>query len=111
MVGGVRGRKDGHCSGRYESYWNAFLFEIKSNVYTVYSSPCRQDTKKKQFVSAVLMTQQEITDFSGNLNDFSGKIIIFIYYFYFKLYYCRGGSLILVLKMWKCMLYLKVKTG
>ena len=55
--------------------------------------------EKKQFVSAVLMTQQEITDFSGNLNDFSGKIIIFIYYFYFKLYYCRGGSLILVLKM------------
>ena len=24
--GGVRGRKDGHCSGRYASYWNAFLF-------------------------------------------------------------------------------------
>ena len=24
--GGVRGRRDGHCSGRYASYWNAFLF-------------------------------------------------------------------------------------
>ena len=23
--GGVRGRTDGHCSGRYASYWNAFL--------------------------------------------------------------------------------------
>ena len=23
---GVRGRRDGHCSGRYASYWNAFLF-------------------------------------------------------------------------------------
>ena len=24
--GGVRGRRDGHCRGRYASYWNAFLF-------------------------------------------------------------------------------------
>ena len=23
--GGVHGRRDGHCSGRYASYWNAFL--------------------------------------------------------------------------------------
>ena len=26
MVGGVHGRRDGHFSGRYASYWNAFLF-------------------------------------------------------------------------------------
>ena len=26
--GGVRGRRDGHCSGRYASYWNAFLFPL-----------------------------------------------------------------------------------
>ena len=26
--GGVRGRRDGHCSGRYASYWNAFFFFI-----------------------------------------------------------------------------------
>ena len=31
VVGGIRGRgvhgrRDGHCSGRYEYYWNAFLF-------------------------------------------------------------------------------------
>ena len=25
-AGGVRGRKDGHGSRRYASYWNAFLF-------------------------------------------------------------------------------------
>ena len=26
---GVRsGRRDGHCSGRYASYWNAFLFKL-----------------------------------------------------------------------------------
>ena len=25
--GGVRGRRDGHCSGRYASYWNAFLLD------------------------------------------------------------------------------------
>ena len=24
--GGVRGRRDGQCSGRYASYWNAYLF-------------------------------------------------------------------------------------
>ena len=23
--GGMRGRRDGHCSGRYASYWNAFF--------------------------------------------------------------------------------------
>ena len=26
VVGGMHGRRDGHCSGRYASYWNAFLF-------------------------------------------------------------------------------------
>ena len=24
---GMHGRRDGHCSGRYASYWNAFLFQ------------------------------------------------------------------------------------
>ena len=24
--GGVRGRRDCHCNGRYASYWNAFYF-------------------------------------------------------------------------------------
>ena len=24
MAGGMHGRRDGHCSGRYASYWNAF---------------------------------------------------------------------------------------
>ena len=27
-VGGVNGRRDGHCSRWYASYWNAFLFGI-----------------------------------------------------------------------------------
>ena len=26
--GGMRGRRDGHCSRRYASYWNAFLFPM-----------------------------------------------------------------------------------
>ena len=26
--GGVRGSRDGYCSGQYVSYWNAFLFGI-----------------------------------------------------------------------------------
>ena len=27
-LGGMRGRRYGHCSGRYASYWNAFLLSI-----------------------------------------------------------------------------------
>ena len=27
MAGGMRGMRDGHCRGRYASYWNAFLFQ------------------------------------------------------------------------------------
>ena len=30
--GAVRGRKDGHCSGRYASYWNAFLFKFNMTL-------------------------------------------------------------------------------
>ena len=30
--GGVRGRRDGHCSGRYASYWKAFLFTCVSSL-------------------------------------------------------------------------------
>ena len=30
--GGVRGWKDGHCSGRYASYWNAFLFKFNMTL-------------------------------------------------------------------------------
>ena len=26
MARGARGRRDGHCSGRYTSYWNVFLY-------------------------------------------------------------------------------------
>ena len=36
--GGVRGRRDGHCSGRYTSYRNAFLFlffEFKGITFVV----------------------------------------------------------------------------
>ena len=25
VAGGMHGRRDGHCNGRYASYWNAFL--------------------------------------------------------------------------------------
>ena len=27
--GGMCGRRDGHCSGRYTSYWNVFLFTME----------------------------------------------------------------------------------
>ena len=36
--GGVRGRRDGHCSGRYASYWNAFLFLIQNQVVIIMCS-------------------------------------------------------------------------
>ena len=29
MAGGMCGRRDGHCSGRYTSYWNVFLFTME----------------------------------------------------------------------------------
>ena len=29
--GGLHGRRDGHCSGWYASYWNASLFALMSN--------------------------------------------------------------------------------
>ena len=33
VVGSMHGRRDGHCSGWYASYWNAFLLkEIFKNV-------------------------------------------------------------------------------
>ena len=35
--GGMRGSRDGHCGGRYASYWNAFLYLlaicVDSNTY------------------------------------------------------------------------------
>ena len=31
-LGGMRGRRDGHCSRRYASSWNTFLF---NEVYTL----------------------------------------------------------------------------
>ena len=33
VAGGMRGRRDGHCSGWYPSYWNAFLFNIRPLVH------------------------------------------------------------------------------
>ena len=30
--GGMRGRRDGHCSGRYASYWNAFLLHLGGHL-------------------------------------------------------------------------------
>ena len=35
MAGGVCGRRDGHCSRQYASYWNAFLLHYV--LYTLHS--------------------------------------------------------------------------
>ena len=34
--GGVHGRRDGHCSGRYASSWNVFLYVYKSKTLVKY---------------------------------------------------------------------------
>ena len=38
--GGMRGRTDGHCSGQYASYWNAFVYSYmftKLNVQLIHT--------------------------------------------------------------------------
>ena len=44
--GGMRGRKDGHCSGQYPSYWNAFLLALDSWITEIRDSQsfCTQFT-------------------------------------------------------------------
>ena len=45
-TGGMRGRRDGHCSGQYASYWNAFLSKIKVQIF--FSENCSFGQRKKQ---------------------------------------------------------------
>ena len=33
LAGGVRGRRNGHCSGRYASYYNAFLLILSPQYF------------------------------------------------------------------------------
>ena len=52
MAGDVRGQRDGHCSGRDASYWNAFLFWILSLFPYILTTVCdgvcvRSDEPKK----------------------------------------------------------------
>ena len=37
--GGMNGRKDGHCSGQYASYWNAFLLQMITLSFQMISDP------------------------------------------------------------------------
>ena len=39
VAGDVLGRRDGHCSSRHASYWNAFLFKmnLKAMSFLVFS--------------------------------------------------------------------------
>ena len=30
VVEGMSGRRDGYCSGRYASYWNTFLLQVRN---------------------------------------------------------------------------------
>ena len=34
---GMHGRRDGHCSGRYASYWNAFLYYLNADNFQIYA--------------------------------------------------------------------------
>ena len=38
--GGLHGRRDSHCSGRYASYWNAFLFSRVFDCGVLYILNC-----------------------------------------------------------------------
>ena len=37
MAGGVRGRKNGNCSGQYASYWNAFLLHGILDLHIIHN--------------------------------------------------------------------------
>ena len=39
VKGCVCGRTDGHCSGQYASYWNAFLFKKIWRTYVLFMGP------------------------------------------------------------------------
>ena len=58
VEGGMHARRDSHCSGRYASYWNAFLFiemnsfkllcsEWKVHILNSGNAPGRSTVKKK----------------------------------------------------------------
>ena len=42
---------DGHCSARYASYWNAFLFNKLSTGNTVFTCPKKLNIYSKHFAS------------------------------------------------------------
>ena len=55
MAGGVCGRRDGHCSGQYASYWNAFLFYII--VWWLFRQyPVKEETIRKIMTNPPQMT-------------------------------------------------------
>ena len=46
-LGGMCGRRDGHCSGRYASYWNAFLWcHCLLRLISTLRNPSDLETKK-----------------------------------------------------------------
>ena len=54
--GGVHCRRDGHCNGRYASYWNAFLWAFCCLFYKEHYC-CRPSPSKLDYESALLVTR------------------------------------------------------
>ena len=52
---------DGHCSGRYASYWNAFLFWVFYQMCTDRSNPTSLIESSKVKISNVLLMQTGLT--------------------------------------------------
>ena len=67
--GGMHGRRDGHWSGRYASYWNAFFFiemnsfkllctEWKVHILNSGNAPGRSTVKKKTSRKGISQSQR-----------------------------------------------------
>ena len=53
--GGARDRRDGHCSGRYASYWNAFLLRNICTEITIFYT-CHVKYISSASVNPMLLT-------------------------------------------------------
>ena len=59
MAGGMHGRKNGNCSGRYASYWNAFLLfqVVKKPILWTHTGNSRLLKMKTQNTNSRLRIQ------------------------------------------------------
>ena len=51
--GGVRGRRDGHCSGRCVSYWNAFLLYFRITIGSQSTIYCNRSNRHERIMKII----------------------------------------------------------